>query len=391
MSDPVESHATWHGRNQSDTYIRLFVVLIMLASLVVVLMTFRSHFLMGGHPWNTADWLINADNVHVRRGLFGSVLLRISDTLHLSPLVIAILLQCGLAILITAGALRAILASSAPGLTAVLLLSPGFCLLFWAGDPHGTARKEMITFAAMALLLFTNGKEKHDRTIVIAAGLLFAFGVSGHIANAMMTPMFLFMAWVALGRTGTPWIVAAVLLCIWAAFNTWYPIRYSGIDSAMEVCRPLMERGLDENFCSRAIRVTADHAESALVFVAEYAYGRGLGAWHLLIYPGLLLPILYLLSRTNGARALLWPMVLSVLPLLPLYTVGLDWGRQTVMHITPILLLVALMLLRGRIHQTKQIPLKVSLVLLVLGVIWSPKHVFGLDWGMPASMIMDLF
>ncbi len=391
MSDPIESNNAWHGPNRSDSYIRLFVVLIMLASLAAVLVTFRSHFLMGGHPWNTADWLINAENVHVRRGLFGSALLRIADTLHLSPLLVAIWLQCGLAILIASGAIRAVLVSPSPGLTAVLLLSPGFCLLFWAGDPHGTARKEMITYASMALLLFTSGEEKRDRIIVATAGLLFAFGVSGHIANAMMTPMFLFMAWVAFGRAGTPWIIMAAVLCAWAAFNTWYPIRFSGIDSAMDVCRPLLERGLDESFCRYAIRVTAEHAGSAVLFVAEYAYGRGLGAWHLIIYPGLLLPIIYLVRRTNGARALLWPMTLSVLPLLPLYSVGLDWGRQTVMHITPILLLMALMLLRGRIRQTKQIPLKASLLLLVLGVIWSPKHVFGLDWGMPVATIMDLF
>ena len=373
------------------TRIRLFVVVMLLAALTAILLTFRDHFLAGGHSWNTADWLINAEIVHVRRGLFGSALLFIADTLHISPLIVAILLQCTLATLIAAGAIRVLFATPSPGLTALLLLSPGFCLLFWAGDPHGTARKEMVTYAAMALLLFTSGDHIRDRWIVIAATLLMAFGISGHIANAMMLPMFLFMASIALGRLNTGWIIAALLLCLWAAFNTWYPIHFSGIDSAMDVCRPLLERGLGEHFCADAIRVTADNAVSAVDYVAERAYGRGGGAWHLIIYPGLLLPVIYLLRHTDNARALLWPMGLSVLPILPLYSVGLDWGRQTVMHVTPVLLLIALMLLRGHLRQTRTVPLSAALVLLLLGILWSPRHVFGLDWGMPVQVLIDLF
>ncbi len=391
MRNPFESTQTWYGPDRSERYIRAFVAFVMIVSLVTILMIFRGHYLMGGHSWNTADWLINAENVHVRRGLFGSALLRISDTLHVSPLSVAILLQCSLATAITLGVLRALWASPFPGLTALLLLSPGFCLLFWAADPHGTARKEMITYAAMALLLFSTGTPSRDRWVVAFASLLFAFGVSGHIANAMMTPMFLFMAWIVLGRANPQWIVTAALLLPWAAFHTWYPIRFSGIASAMDVCQPLLDRGLNESFCKDAIRVTADNAGSAVDYVAERAYGRGYGAWHLIIYPGLLLPLLYLLGRTNGTRTMLWPIILSVLPILPLYSVGLDWGRQTVMHVTPILLLFALMLLRGRIRQTKTIPTASSLLLLVLGIVWAPKHVFGLDWGMPIELIADLF
>jgi len=391
MTTPIESKQDWHAPTLTDRRIRLFVIVILLASLAAILLTFRDHFLKGGHSWNTADWLINAENVHVRRGLFGSSLLFIADTLRISPLVVAILLQCSLAILIAAGAIRVLLASPSPGLTSLLLLSPGFCLLFWAGDPYGTARKEMVTYAAMALLLFTSGNYTRDRSITAVAAGLFAFGISGHIANAMMTPMFLFMASIALGRVTLAWGAVAVALCLWAAFNTWYPIHFSGIDSAMDVCRPLLDRGLEENFCRNAIRVTADNAISAIDYVAERAYGRGGGAWHLIIYPGLILPVIYLLRHTNDARTLLWPMVLSVIPLLPLYSVGLDWGRQTVMHVTPILLLISLMLLRGRLRQTRSLPLAPSLLLLLLGILWSPRHVFGLNWGMPIQALSDLF
>ena len=65
-----------------------------------------------------------------------------------------------------AGAVRAIVLSPRGRLEALLFISPGFCLLFWAADPAGAARKELITYAAMSLLLFTNGHTRRDPMVV---------------------------------------------------------------------------------------------------------------------------------------------------------------------------------------------------------------------------------
>lgn len=390
MTTTIASPVAMPGSRRAEVRSVVFVLLVVAASLVAVLSTFASHLAAGGHSWNTADWLINADVIHVRRGLFGSAVLRASDALGISPVLAVVGLQGSLAIVIAVGAVRAVLRAPSPGLAALVLMSPGFCLLFWAADPDGAARKEMVAYAAMALLLFTNGQVRRDRGIVLAAGCLFAFGVSGHIANAMMTPMFLYMAWVALGASGPAWLGAAALMCAWAAFNTWYPIRFSAIGSAMDVCRPLLERGLPEALCADAIRVTAGNAKAAVVHVSGGAFGAGNGVWHLIVYPALLVPFLRLLRLTNGWSRVLWPLVLSFLPLLPLYAVGYDWGRQTVMHVTPMILLVLLMLLRGRIVQTRPISRTLLWSVPLFGVLWAPRHTMGIEWGMPVSLLLDV-
>lgn len=393
MNSSPDSDHLGGSADQSTRRTVAITILFLLICLIAVLMTFREHLLAGGHGWNTADWLINADIVHVRRGIFGSALLRVADAFHVSPVFAVILFQSTLAILIATGAIRGIWQSPSPALASLLIISPGFCLVFWAADPLGTARKEMIAYAAMALLLLASGKPKLDRGIVFVAACLFALGASAHIANAVMTPMFLFMAWTALGRRVEPiWVVGAGTMCVWAAFNTWYPIHFSGIASSMDVCRPLLERGVSEELCKDAIRVTSGKAERAVEFVADRAYGGGKWISLLFIYPGILLPVVYLLSRTKGWRALMMPFALSVMPLLPLYVVGLDWGRHVVMHVTPILLLAQLMLLRGQIHQTRPVPGLMCALLIVLGALWAPPHTFDLDhWGLPVSVILNMF
>ncbi|MEL7104745.1 MAG: hypothetical protein AAGM21_02415 [Pseudomonadota bacterium] len=382
---PVRSHD-----RLGDT-IALAVVVVILGALAASVLTFRDHYEIGGHQWNTGDWLINADVVHVRRGLFGSGVLRISDALGISPVLGVVALQSILCAIVALGACFAILRGPARRLIALLVLSPGFTLIFLAGDPSGAARKEILTFAAMSILLFTNGKRQRDIPVVTGATVLFAIGVTGHIANAMMTPMYLFMAWTALGRPDLRrgFGVVCALMCLWAAFNTWYPIYFSDIENWQLVCEPLVARGLDPQVCQRAVFVTGERAADAVVFVAKHAYGDGDGLWHLIIYPALVVPILYLVGRTDGLADIKWPFILSFLPILPLYTVGFDWGRQTVMHITPMILLSVLMLSRGQIRQQKPVSLIAAGVIALSGLIWVPRHTFGIEWGKPLQIVLS--
>jgi hypothetical protein len=42
----------------------------------------------GGNSWKQGDWLINNETQLVRRGFFGSIILKISDFISINPLVI---------------------------------------------------------------------------------------------------------------------------------------------------------------------------------------------------------------------------------------------------------------------------------------------------------------
>jgi len=54
----------------------------------------------GGHAWKQGDWLINSENVVVRRSLSGDVILAISDVLDISPLFVVAGVQAALVILL---------------------------------------------------------------------------------------------------------------------------------------------------------------------------------------------------------------------------------------------------------------------------------------------------
>src|SRR5690606_27309956 len=80
----------------------------------------------GGHAWKQGDWLINAEAVAVRRGLFGSGLLRLSDLTGIGPLAMTVALQL---LLLTAAAgltLAAALRLRVGFRLFLLLVSPGF-------------------------------------------------------------------------------------------------------------------------------------------------------------------------------------------------------------------------------------------------------------------------
>ncbi|MEO1238705.1 MAG: hypothetical protein AAFW64_03400 [Pseudomonadota bacterium] len=391
MNDPAQAQKTPHATDRFGTVVVGAALGLIAISTIAIVLTFRQHFQIGGHVWNTADWLINADQVHVRRGLFGSGLLRVTDALGISPLLGVVVLQSGLCVLIALGAAAAILRPPARHLKALLLLSPGFTLLFLAGDLSAAARKEILTFAAMAILLLTTGQSRRDRALVAAASAIFWIGVAGHIANAMMAPMFLYMAWIALDRPALrgPFGAFVGLTCLWAAFNTWYPIQFSDLADWQPVCDPLIARGLSPDICERAISVTGGRAIDAVAFVAERAFTIGDGKWHLIIYPVLVAQIIYLISRTDGLNKIAWPFALSFLPILPLYTVGFDWGRQTVMHITPVILLAVLLVVRGEIQQKKAIPMFASTLLILSAIAWAPRHTFGIEYGLAIRIILS--
>lgn len=380
-------------QDRLSTAVTLAAAALILASFAECVLIFRLHYQIGGHEWNTGDWLINADEVHVRRGLFGSGLLRVTDALGISPVLGVVVLQSLLCAVIAFGACHAILKAQSRFLVALLFLSPGFTLIFLAGDTHAAARKEILAFAAMSILLFTNGQRRHDVVVVALATTLFFIGVTGHIANAMMTPMFLYIAWIALDRPNPRRAFGgfAGVMCLWAAFNTWYPIYFSDIENWQSVCDPLLARGIGSHICEKAVFVTGERAADAVTFVAETAYGTGDGIWHLIIYPALVFPIVYLVSRTDGLAAIKWPFILSFLPIMPLYSVGFDWGRQTVMHITPMILLIVLMVLRGHIEQKRRIPFLATGLIALSAVIWVPRHTFGIEWGKPMKVILGAF
>ena len=122
-------------------------------------------YTLGGHEWKQGDWLINNMNGAVRRGIMGSAILWFSGVTSLDPILVITTLQgllFGLCIILLSCAIER---SNCRHTLWLLVLSPAFFVNFWAVDPDGALRKELIIYLAFSVLLFATTREIVSKTL----------------------------------------------------------------------------------------------------------------------------------------------------------------------------------------------------------------------------------
>ena len=70
----------------SDRFSKNLISLIMVANLFYTVVRYSREITAGGNPYLTGDWLINYEGGYNGRGLFGQVILWISDTSNINLL-----------------------------------------------------------------------------------------------------------------------------------------------------------------------------------------------------------------------------------------------------------------------------------------------------------------
>lgn len=308
--------------------------------------------LAGGHHWNQADWLIHGLAGPVRRGPFGSLMLGLSDALGLSPVALVVALQAGLTLLLAGLVWWAVLRLRAP-LHAVLLLCPGMFFVFWGADTSTGMRKELIAWAAIALMLPLPALRPGVWRLGLlwASAGLFVLGCFGHEANVLLGPLWAAVLW-ALGGAGRPAasLPPLALAAVGAGVALLYAWAHPSVPDAGALCAELLARGVPPGFCHGAIAWLArDMAENAAIVRAEAATAGRLGQF-LLGYALALAPMIWLSLRHDRPGLLLAALALLALPLLPLYAVALDWGRWMALHLTGFGLLLLALSLGGRVR-----------------------------------------
>ena len=82
-----------HTHVSVKTAYTLFLFSILTIVLVQILEGLYSDIASGGEGWRQGDWLINNEYQLVRRGIFGSLIFRVSDYLSISPLTLLGIIQ----------------------------------------------------------------------------------------------------------------------------------------------------------------------------------------------------------------------------------------------------------------------------------------------------------
>lgn len=342
-------------------------------ALAIVFLHLGQDYWLGGNTYKQGDWLINVELATVRRGLPGSAFIRIADFLHIDLLLVVVLCQAALLALFAVCLYKVVRKVDHQPLFWLLLFSPGFTLLLWANDPQGSLRKELIVYAAFALLL-AGLADRRRLHFAVATGL-FALGMLGHEANCLFLPVFLWLLYCARGSgmLATRELGLAVLVLLAAALvSATFFFRHVSLADAGPVCAPLLLRGFTAAFCegaiswvtrdlSYAIRVTAGNwSAGSWAFGTFYLWMTALACW--------------ISAHFVQMRKLLWMYVCTALPFLPLFYVALDWGRWMNFHLSCWIFVVLAEQLLGGLQLLRPVDGKRLLVSGFSILPWAPSH-----------------
>jgi len=226
---------------------------------------------------------------------------------------------------------------------------------------------------------------------MVAVGLMM-LAVSAHEVAIHLLPGFLLLYWICLrpGRIEAG-VVAALVIATGLAGVT-YTVAFSSVEDARVICEPLLERGLVLEICAGAI----GHLESGFDGAAPYVYDK------IILNLAFLGPIVSLLIIRYGTfrlgsfttqprlvRSLWW---CTMLPVLPLYLVAIDWGRWISLQMTSFALLMLALAIAGRVRLCRPVGDRAILVFFLFGLAWSPDLITGIRLGgllkeFPASFL----
>jgi hypothetical protein len=360
---------------------RLFGVAAFCALLVgvlaYVLLYLHQDFLAGGNSWRQGDWLIHNFVDPVRRGVFGSGLLAVAAAFDIGPLTLLVSIQSAIVAAMFVVVAIATARLQWPPKLLLLLLSPAFVILFWFNDPYGSVRKEILAYLSFLPLIVAAVTARGGLLACALAIIVYGVAVVAHEGNVFFLPFLWVAIWLVLPERFTlVWKLAicavpaglALAAGVYAVMNTHVP-------NTQAICDHLVQQGLSSHICGGAIDfLDTTPAESRtdprrLISLDSRAF--------LLLYFFCMLPFRLLFQ--GGERANLWMIgvVGSGLAFVPLYVLATDFGRWLSFHVTALVLVGLVYLLKYRPVWLYSVPrgLDFSALLalnLVIGISHSP-------------------
>lgn len=337
-------------------------------------------YLHNGSGWRQGDWLINLGAGFVRRGIMGDGFILLSDITGVSLLIVVQAFQIALFIAVIFVVWIIGLMHSNRRLLLFLAASSGFLVIFWAGDPQGTMRKELFGLLALALLAMSQIRDRPATIWAVLAVILYTLGCIGNILHAFMLPsVILSLYFLSEGGQISDRLFKTLAAFSLAMSALWLgcAVLFRGAPELAGICEPLIARGLDDGFCQGALLWTVtgeiDHIDQLMTKMTSAAL------LHFLVAATfLLIPVALSFSVFWERRVLIFLAIITFATFLPLYIVATDWGRWLSISYTSYVFLLLQAHATGRLTIIKTPPLRLSLSLLVLALLMSPEH--GIDW-----------
>ncbi len=342
-------------------------------------------FALGGHEWKQGDWLINSVNGAVRRGIMGSTILWVAGATSLDPILVTTALQgllFGLCIILLSVAIGR---SDVRATLWLLVLSPAFFVNFWAVDPDGALRKELLVFLAFSVLFYATTMQNVSKMLVPLSAVIFAVAVFSHEGNVFFAPFF-FLCYFLIYKGGhieKPLLIGLLALTLLACLGTIaVALRFSNVQDHLVVCQPLLDAGVRSGICDGAIKAL----ELDLAFFTEATFWMLFSPKilsFLLMYGLVCISILAIGFHFFDKKTMFWASFGSAFFFLPLYVVAVDWGRWLSFHASAVILtmLIILSLNAGKSTKRSDLPRGPFIALTIFSIVWGCSHFVDVKWG----------
>lgn len=367
-------------RGEFDRPRNLIVEVALGLSAFVVCRQVIQDMLAGGNFFRQGDYLINSLNEPVRRGLFGSGIIWLSDLTEVNVIHLVGMAQILLVLVLYTSFRQALIAMRQPQLATLLATSPAIFIMFWLADSPGSLRKELLAYAGLSLVAVATLKQ---RTYLLWAGsLIFSIGMIAHEALILFLPTFFALLYFSTlrdkGRVHV--ILSALLVTLGALYSTRYTILHLRVSDFNTVCSPLLARGLTQEFCQGAILWVQQGISGGVTEVLSRLGPRSISGF-VIGYVAALAPFLYLAQRMARPVYAGLAMFAAALPFVPLYFVAIDWGRWMSLHIFSLTIVLVTAFGLGHLKLTAPIPKWQVFCFVTMGALMSPRHVIGFTYG----------
>lgn len=356
----------------------LFLLAVLLGVLGYMYYCLFVDYATGGDSWKQGDWLINEINGPIRRGLFGSALIYVSDALGASPLTLLILLQAAIVTLIFAVLGLAALDLKAPDKLLLILLSPGFVIFFWFNDPLGSLRKELLTYLAFVPLVVAALRGRGGYMAYGLSTIAYGVAMSAHEGNVFFLPFLCTAMWLVMPAEAGIRLRLGLLSipCLVAFVGGLYASLYTHVADYSVLCAPLIERGLDPSICDGAIAYVETLPENSRMD------WTGLFSTHfrnfLLIYAACLISFRVLVQGSPRAELWSFAVIASGLVIAPLFVLAGDYGRWLGFHVSSLVFIALICLLKWRPTWLYEPPMRLDFAaVLAMSLLIGVKHVPG--------------
>jgi len=359
---------------------------VILFSLVLAVLSFPVmarvwfDYLHAGNQWRQGDWLINFGSGFVRRGLMGEAFIWVSDMTGISLLVVVLIFQSLLFIALVMTFWIIGLMYSNRRILLLLVASPAFFPIFWAGDLQGIMRKELFGLLALGLLTMSSVISVRAAFYGSLAVVLFILGSIGNILHSFMAGSMvagLYLAHEGGQISKQVFRVLATISLAMAALWMGVAIWFREAPDLAAMCAPLIARGFDEGICGGALSwMIADNVDHLAELRRQITPGAV--AEYIVIASLSLVPVILSFFVFAEKRLLTILLVVAFVPMLPLYPVATDWGRWISISYTSFALLLVQAHAVDRLTIATLPPMRLVVPLLIVAFLITPAH--GIGW-----------